>query len=112
MTPISGTCSLAAQPVTGIAMLALVLSSRTAIMTHHVSRWQRMTEDDMAKALEPWVTSEEICKYLRISANTLTRWIADRGMPGQRVGRSLRFKVSEVDAWIRRTPAADDKERS
>jgi excisionase family DNA binding protein len=63
----------------------------------------------MAKALEPWVTSEEICKYLRISANTLTRWIADRGMPVHRVGRSLRFKVAEIDEWIRSGHAAGDK---
>jgi excisionase family DNA binding protein len=63
----------------------------------------------MPDELEPWVTSEEICEYLSISANTLTRWIAVRGMPANRVGRSLRFKVSEVDAWVRSTPAANDK---
>ncbi len=58
---------------------------------------------------EPWVTSEEICAYLRISVNTLTRWIAARGMPAHRVGRSLRFKVAEVDVWIRSGAAAEDK---
>lgn len=55
---------------------------------------------------EPWVTSEEICKYLRISANTLTRWISVQGMPSRRVGRSLRFRLSEVDAWMGSQPLA------
>jgi len=63
----------------------------------------------MSKSREPWATSEEICTYLRISPNTLTRWIAARGMPAHRVGRSLRFKVAEVDAWIRSGAAAEDK---
>lgn len=55
----------------------------------------------MPDSPEPWVTSEEICTYLRISPNTLTRWISIRGMPAHRVGRSLRFRVSEVDEWMR-----------
>ena len=70
-------------------------------------RGLRATGEAMPDEREPWVTSDEICGYLRISVNTLTRWIAVRGMPANRVGRSLRFKISEVDAWVRSTPAAD-----
>ena len=85
-----------------------IFSSRVT-KPHHDSWTLSDTGAAMPDELEPWVTSEEICEYLSISANTLTRWIAVRGMPANRVGRSLRFKVSEVDAWVRSTPAADDK---
>jgi excisionase family DNA binding protein len=64
----------------------------------------------MAKPPEPWVTSDEICKHLRISVNTLTRWMSERGMPVHRVGRSLRFKLTEIDTWIRSGQAAGDKD--
>ena len=58
---------------------------------------------------EPWVTSDEICEHLRISPNTLTRWISGRGLPHHRVGRSLRFRIAEVDVWIQSGKAAEDK---
>lgn len=67
----------------------------------------------MPDTVEPWVTSEEICTYLRISANTLTRWLAVRGMPGHRIGRSLRFRLSEVDAWVKAgSPSRKGRKRS
>ena len=34
------------------------------------------------------------------------RW-ADRGMPGHRIGRLWKFKLSEVDAWARTKPETE-----
>lgn len=106
-------CSLGRPPGPGIADQRPGLPSPTATMSHHVPWWQAVAGDAMPDTVEPWVTSEEICAYLRISANTLTRWLAVRGMPGHRIGRSLRFRLSEVDAWIKAgSPSRKGRKRS
>jgi excisionase family DNA binding protein len=55
----------------------------------------------MADEADRWRTTSEVCEYLAISDNTLQRWVAQRGLPVHRVGRTLRFKFSEIDAWVR-----------
>lgn len=55
---------------------------------------------DMMKP-EPWVSLEEIAQHLAVSQDTVHRWIRNRGLPAHQVGRVWRFKVSEVDGWVR-----------
>lgn len=50
---------------------------------------------------EPWVSLEEIAQHLAVSQDTVHRWMRSRGLPAHKVGRIWRFKVSEVDEWIR-----------
>ncbi|MEI8120887.1 MAG: helix-turn-helix domain-containing protein [bacterium] len=50
---------------------------------------------------EPWVSLEEIAEHLKVSTDTIHRWIRARRIPVQRVGRQWRFKVTEVDDWVR-----------
>ena len=50
---------------------------------------------------EPWVSLDDVAKHLAVSRDTVYRWIKHRGMPAHRMGRQWKFKVSEVDAWIR-----------
>ncbi len=63
----------------------------------------------MPEEEERWRTAAETCTYLSISDNTLQRWITQRGMPVHRVGRSLRFKFSEIDAWVRTGSATNGR---
>ncbi len=49
---------------------------------------------------ERWVSADEISEHLGITTETLYRWIADRGLPGHRVGRLWKFKRTQVDAWV------------
>lgn len=56
---------------------------------------------------EPWVSVEDIAEHLACSTDSVYRWLARQGLPGHRVGRVWRFKISEVDAWVR-TGAAND----
>jgi excisionase family DNA binding protein len=49
---------------------------------------------------ERWVTKRELAAHLGMSE----RWIELRvrdGMPSVRFGRSRRFLISEVEAWLR-----------
>jgi excisionase family DNA binding protein len=55
---------------------------------------------------EPWVTLDDITQHLSVSRDTIYRWIDNRGLPAHKVGRLWKFKVSEVDAWVREGKAA------
>ena len=57
---------------------------------------------DMAKEnVERWYSMNEVCKHLAITRDTCLTWIDKRGMPGVKVGRTWRFKISEIDEWMR-----------
>ena len=53
------------------------------------------------KQSEPWVSLEEISQHLGVSQDTVHRWIRNRKMPAHQIGRLWKFKVSEVDEWVR-----------
>ena len=54
-------------------------------------------------------TLKEVQAYLGVGRETILTWIAKRNMPAYKVGRLWKFKLSEVDDWIRSGGAADDK---
>ena len=64
----------------------------------------------MDKELEKWSSMDVIKDYLGVSRDTVLLWIANRSMPAHKVGRFWRFKVSEVDGWIRSGGAAEKPE--
>jgi len=51
---------------------------------------------------EPWVDVEEVAAHLRVVKESVYRWVEGKGLPAHRVGRLLRFKLSEVDGWVKR----------
>lgn len=57
--------------------------------------------------VEKWVSMDFITEYLDASRETVMKWINLREMPAHKVGRQWKFKVSEVDEWIRSGGAAD-----
>ncbi len=56
---------------------------------------------------ESWSTLQEVAKHLQVSEETIHRWMDKRSLPAHRVGRVWRFKLSELDHWIRSGGAAD-----
>ena len=60
--------------------------------------------------VEKWSTLKEVQEYLGVSRETMLIWIAKRNMPAYKVGRLWKFKLSEVDEWVRSGGAAEDKE--
>jgi len=50
---------------------------------------------------EPWVNVEQVAQHLGVKRHSIYRWIEDKGFPSHRAGRLLRFKLSEVDVWMR-----------
>ncbi|MBI4379625.1 MAG: helix-turn-helix domain-containing protein [candidate division NC10 bacterium] len=49
---------------------------------------------------EGWVGVEEVAAHLRVAKESVYRWVVSKGFPAHRVGRLLRFKLSEVDQWV------------
>ncbi len=48
-----------------------------------------------------------IQKHLSVSRDTVLQYINKRGMPAHKLGRQWRFKISEVDEWLRSGDSAE-----
>jgi excisionase family DNA binding protein len=49
---------------------------------------------------EQWVSVDRVAAHLGVARDSIYRWIERKGFPAHRVGRLLRFKLSEVDQWV------------
>jgi excisionase family DNA binding protein len=50
---------------------------------------------------------DDVVNRLGVARDTIYRWIEARGLPGHRIGKLWKFKVSEVDAWVEAGDTAD-----
>lgn len=50
---------------------------------------------------ERWVSTKEIAEHLGITIDTVRRWIKDDKIPCHRVGKFWKFRVSDVDDWVK-----------
>jgi len=50
---------------------------------------------------EKWVNLEDIAEYLSVSEDTVRTWIRNKKIPVSRAGKRYKFKISEVDEWVR-----------
>ena len=48
-----------------------------------------------------WLSVTEICTYLGIKRDTVYKCISEKNMPAHRIGKLWKFKMSEVDAWVK-----------
>jgi len=56
-----------------------------------------------------WLSVQEIAVHLGASRDTIYRWLEDRKLPAHRIGRFWKFKLEEVDEWVRAGKAAEEK---
>jgi excisionase family DNA binding protein len=62
------------------------------------------THEHLPNAL---LTGEEVAAYLRIPTSTITYWRKKgEGPPAIRVGRLLRFRLSEIEEWLQAQKAS------
>ena len=50
---------------------------------------------------EPWASVEDVAQHLGVAKDSIYRWIDHRGLPAHKIGRLWKFKLSEVDVWVR-----------
>ena len=56
-----------------------------------------------------WIGIDEAAEYLGIKAVTLRSWIrkAKEGLSAQKIGKQWKFKISELDEWVKSGKSAD-----
>ena len=57
--------------------------------------------ESLLMSTEPWVSVEDAAKHLSVAKDAIYRWIEHKALPAHEVGRLWKFKLSEVDAWVR-----------
>ena len=57
---------------------------------------------------EPWASVEDVAKHLGVAKDSVYRWIESRHLPAHKIGRLWKFKLSEVEAWVRAGGSEDD----
>lgn len=58
---------------------------------------------------EELITTKELCEWLKIGRTTANRWKNDNGMPYIGMGRTLRYKKSDVLKWLEDQKNKNDK---
>jgi len=55
-----------------------------------------------------WLSVDEIGIYLGVKRDTVYKWIREKRLPANKIGRLWKFKKAEVDEWVRKGGAAGD----
>lgn len=50
---------------------------------------------------------EDVAEHLSISQDTVRTWIKEGKLPVYRAGKRYKFKISEVDEWVRKGKIQD-----
>lgn len=51
--------------------------------------------------VSPYMTRPEVAEYLQVPVGTLVEWAyRSKGPKFRRVGRHVRYRQSDVDAWV------------
>ncbi len=58
---------------------------------------------------EPWVSVDLVASHLGVAKDTVYRWIEAKNLPARRVGRLWKFKLSDVDDWVRTGMAGEEE---
>lgn len=51
--------------------------------------------------VEKWVNLEDIAEHLSVSKDTVRAWMREGKLPINKAGKRYKFKISEVDEWLR-----------
>lgn len=64
--------------------------------------WVERRKNEVMSIAEHWSDIGDVSTHLKVNKKTISRWINKREFPSHRAGNLLRFKLSEVDDWVRR----------
>lgn len=51
--------------------------------------------------VEKWVNLEDVAEHLSLSQDTVRTWIKEGKLPVYKAEKRYKFKISEVDEWVR-----------
>lgn len=61
---------------------------------------------------EPWISVDVVAGHLGVAKDSVYRWIEQKNLPAHRVGRLWKFKLTEIDEWVREGGAAQDTDEA
>lgn len=64
------------------------------------------------QSAEPWVSVDVVAAHIGVTKDSVYRWIASKGLPAHRIGKLWKFKLSEVDNWVRADGAKEARARA
>jgi excisionase family DNA binding protein len=50
--------------------------------------------------MEPYLTIQEVARILKLSVQTVRRYVMKREIPCHKIFRAVRFKPSEIQSWV------------
>jgi len=57
-----------------------------------------------------WLSVDDIAAYLGVKRYTIYKWIERKNMPAHKVGSLWKFKLDEIDDWVRTGEAGESYE--
>ena len=55
----------------------------------------------MSDLIDKWCSLEENAEYLGVTKDTIRNWIKKTDIPAHKIGRLWKFKLTEVDEWVK-----------
>ena len=55
----------------------------------------------MDRATESWVGINEAAAFLGVTKDTIRNWIKKTDIPAHKIGKLWKFKLSELDEWVK-----------
>ena len=52
------------------------------------------------KMQDRFLTTREAADFLGLSLSTLYTWVSEKRIPFHRLGRALRFRLTELEDWL------------
>jgi excisionase family DNA binding protein len=50
--------------------------------------------------LETYLNIEGLAEYLKLSVQTIRRWVLNREVPFHKIKKVIRFRLSEIEQWV------------
>lgn len=58
---------------------------------------------------DKWIGIEDAAVYLDVNKDSIRNWIKkDVGIPAHKIGKQWKFKISELDEWVKSGKSAID----
>lgn len=57
---------------------------------------------------ENWISITEAATHLGVKVDTIRAWIKKTDIPAHKIGKLWKFKISELDAWVKSGKSAID----
>lgn len=51
--------------------------------------------------IEKWSSLKEVADHLGVSQDTVRLWIKDNKISAHKIGKQWKFKLSEIEEWVR-----------